>query len=243
MGLVAAVIAATAAPFVPMPSPAAWIVIAISAGLHVTYKLCLTAAYMRGDLGQAFPLARGMVPLCAATLALLTVGQVPTSTQWIGISLTSAGVLALAFGRLSGRPNWPMIAATSGSGLMVAAYSVLDAYGVRLSGDWAGFTAWLVIVDNVSFLILCFVLRGPALWGALMTDRTRVLVSGLLGLGSFTVFIWALGRGPVGAISALRETSVLFAVLIGIALHRERLTAIRIVGAGFILAGVVTIAV
>ena len=119
---------------------------------------------------------------------------------------------------------------------------MLDAYGVRVFGNWIAFTAWLIVIDNASFLTLTATRRGPALWGELLADKWRVLASGLLGLASFCVFLWALGRGPVGAVSALRETSMLFAILIGVLLHRERLTPARLAAAILMVLGVVAIA-
>jgi uncharacterized membrane protein len=110
-----------------------------------------------------------------------------------------------------------------------------------LLGDWAGYTAWLIIADNLSFLLLCRIVRGPTFWRTLQGMRLRVVTSGILGLLSFCVFLWALSRSPVGAVSALRETSVLFAMLIGVFLHRESLSFPRVLGGLVIFLGIVTI--
>ena len=88
-----------------------------------------------------------------------------------------------------------------------------------------------------------FILRGRRLWGELNAMRERTLLSGLLGVLSFAVFLWALSRGPVGAVTALRETSILFAVLIGMALYREKRAFHRFAAAGLIISGVVLIAI
>ena len=225
----------------PAPPPAVWPVLATSVGLHVGYKLCLGSAYAHGDLGEAFPLARGMVPLFATTIAFAALGQVPKLGQSLGIGLVAAGILLVMLERLRA-PHWRLWSAAAGAGLAVAGYSVLDAYGVRVFGNWIAFTAWLIVIDNASFLTLTATRRGPALWGELLADKWRVLASGLLGLASFCVFLWALGRGPVGAVSALRETSMLFAILIGVLLHREPLTAARLAAAILMVLGVVAIA-
>ena len=136
-----------------------------------------------------------------------------------------------------------MLLAGGGAGLAVAGYSALDAYGIRLHRDWAGFTAWIVVLDNVTFLAYCRWQRGRALWGDLMGMRQRILVSGGLGLTSFVVFLWALGRSPVGPVVAVRETTILFAMLFGALVYREALTARRLVGGVFIIAGVALISV
>ena len=243
MGLVASVAALAALPFVPLPPTMLWPVLAASVALHVGYKLCLARAYAIGDLGEAFPLARGMVPLFATTLAVATLGQVPSLGQSLGIGLVSTGLLMVMLERQRQRqPNWLLWSAAAGAGLAVAGYSVLDAYGIRLFGTWLGFTAWLIVIDNMVFLTLTRLQRGPMLWRQLAATRWRVLASGALGLASFCVFLWALSRGPVGVVSALRETSMLFAIVLGVLLHRETLSVARVAGALLMVSGVAAIA-
>ena len=243
MGLVAGVVAAIALPFVPAPAAVVWPVLILSVAVHVGYKFFLARAYDLGDLGRVFPLARGTVPLVAALLALITLGQSPGLQQWFGIALVSIGIIALALDRFGNdHPDWRLLAAVAGAGFTVACYSVLDAYGTRLMGDWLGFTAWLVLLDSVVFLLLVAGLRGAALQTDLSAHKVPILISGALGLGSFTVFLWALSRNPVGAVSALRETSVLFAGIIGVLGHGEALSVRRAVGAILIVCGIVIIA-
>ena len=241
MGMVASLAAFAALPFVPVPPTTVWPVLALSVGLHVGYKVCLARAYSHGDLGEAFPMARGVVPLFATAIALLTLGQVPTAGQAVGIGSVSAGLLIVMFERQR-QPNWRLWSAAAGAGLTVACYTVLDAYGIRLFGTWLGFTAWLIVIDNAVFLALARLQRGRVLWRDLAATRGRIIASGLLGLASFCVFLWALSRGPVGAVSALRETSMLFAIALGVLLHRERLSAARLVAGLLMVLGVAAIA-
>jgi drug/metabolite transporter (DMT)-like permease len=229
-------------PFVSPPPPLIWPVMLGSAALHIAYKLCLVSAYARGDFGQAFPLARGMVPPIAMLIAFLVLGQVPTSGQLAGIALVSGGLLLLAIEQLPAYGRRKLLSAAAGAGAAVAGYSVLDAYGTRLYGDWLGFTVWLVVLDGTIFLALCRCLRGPSLWAEISAIKVRAIVSGILGLSSFGVFLWALSRSPVGPVTAVRETSVLFAVLIGVLVHRERFSIRRVGGATCILMGVLAIA-
>lgn len=243
MGVVAAIPALALLPFVGLPAPAAWWILIVSTGLHVAYKLCLSSAYARGDLGEAFPLARGGVPLFALAIAFVTLGQVPTAPQWIAIGAISAGLLLIVAERLRGEVSVPLIVAAALAALAVASYSVLDAHGVQVAGNWVTFTAWLIVLDNMTFLAVARHRRGQGLWPALVAMRGRVIVSGLLGLLSFSVFLWALGRSPVAAVSALRETSVLFAILIGAMLHRERWSAQRIAAGCLIVLGIGIIAI
>lgn len=226
----------------PILPAKAWIVLAVSVGLHVAYKICVAQAYARADLGEAFPMARGAVPLFASVIAFIGLGQIPTAGQGAGIALICFSLVLLAYQRLRGAFNLVLLAAIAGAGLAVALYSVLDSYGTRVAGNWIDFTAWLIVLDTLAFLLTARLMRGPQLWATMTAISRRIATSGLLGLLSFGVFMWALSRNPVGPVSALRETSVLFSILIGIAFHREAVSPRRIVAALLIVAGIVILA-
>jgi drug/metabolite transporter (DMT)-like permease len=242
MGAVAGIFAIMALPFVPPPPLQIWPVLVLSAGLHIAYKLCLISAYGRGDFGQVFPLARGMVPLFATLIAFIGLGQLPSINQCVGVALVSCGLSFLALDRLHGRATWPLLLGAAGAGATVATYSVLDAYGIRLFTDWLGFTSWLIVLDSFAFLALSRMLRGSRLWSELSASYLRVIVSGILGLLSFCVFLWALSRNPIGAVTTIRETSVLFAMAIGVLRHCEPLSLRRLNGAILVLLALVVIA-
>src|SRR4051812_407268 len=201
MNLVSGTVALAVLPFVPLPTPAAGWVIAISVLLHGGYKIALAELYARTELSVGYPLARGVTPIFATLLALVFLGEVPRIATIAGIIAICAGIALRSVSAAS------LVAATA-VGLSVAAYSALDAYGVRINGDWLGFAVWLVVLDSAVFIGYTFVVRrGQALaqWRAACG---RTLVSGLLGVVSFTVFLWALANAQVGAIAALRETSI-----------------------------------
>jgi drug/metabolite transporter (DMT)-like permease len=243
MCLVSAVVAALFLPFVALPPAPVWPVLMGSVLLHSGYRLSLAQAYAHGDLSQAYPLARGLVPLFATALAFVSMGQLPTAGQLVGIGIVSVGLIGLAGDTIRGGIRGRLLLAAAGAGLTVAGYSVVDAYGARLSGDWASYTAWLIVLDSGSFFLLCWAIQGRGIWSQLDRQRWRTLISGVLGLGSFAVFLWALSHSPVGAVSALRETSVLFATMIGILVHGEKRSLLRIASATAIVIGIGTIAV
>jgi drug/metabolite transporter (DMT)-like permease len=242
MGLVATAIFACMLPFLPFPSAPVWIVIAGSACLHIGYKFALARAYALGDLGQAFPLARGFVPLFSVALAFIFLGQLPSSGQMAGIAAVSFGLIWLAVQSIRGGVDRRIFLATPLAGLAVAGYAVADSYGTRLAGDWLAFAAWLNIIDGLLFAGIVYATRGPRLLGELYRQRARVLASGLLGILSISVVLWALSRSAVGPVSALRESSVLFATVIGIAVHREAATWQRLGAAVCIVLGLISFA-
>jgi len=242
MNIVSGTIAVALLPFAGFISAPALAVVLGSVLLHVGYKIALARLYTVADLGQAYPLARGLTPLIAAALAFAFLGELPASPALAGLGLVSLGVFALGFERRTGRVPVQTVAAAMAAGTMVAAYSVVDAFGVRLAGDWFAFTAWLIAADSCLFVGYAVATRGRPAFRAWKTGWQRVLVSGGLGTASFGVFMWALGQAPVGPVTALRETSMVFAALLGTFVLGERGGVIRYAGVLTVMAGVGAIA-
>jgi 8-oxo-dGTP pyrophosphatase MutT (NUDIX family)/drug/metabolite transporter (DMT)-like permease len=238
MNLVSGCVAIALLPFAsPLPALSFAIIVA-SVGLHVGYKLALARLYKSSDFGQAYPLARGLTPIMAAALAFLVMHEVPSGPLAFGIGLICLGLALLAFERRRQRLSIGALAPAAVVGLTVAAYSVVDAYGIRLSKDWFSFTIWLVSADSLTFVCYALVTRRRLALHAWAAEPGRVIASGLLGVTSFAVFMWALGRAPVGAVSALRETSVLFAALIGAIVLKESASWTRYAAALVVMSGI-----
>jgi drug/metabolite transporter (DMT)-like permease len=242
MNVVSAGAALVMLPWVAWPRPEVWPVLAFSVLLHNGYKVALARVYRHGELGQAYPIARGLSPIFAALIALLALGEWPSLWQAAGIVLISCGLLAISFERRHTPLGAALLASAAVTGLTVAGYSVVDAYGTRLSGDWLSFTTWLMVLDGGVFVAMTAAVRGGSFWRTIARERWRTLISGSLGVGAFGVFLWALSRGPVGGVSALRETSVLFASLIGVLVLKEKWSARRLGGAALITLGIVVFA-
>lgn len=242
MNVVSAGVSILALPLVVAPPWEAWPVLAFSVVLHNAYKGGLAWLYRQGDLAQAYPIARGLSPLFATLLAFAVLGEVSGAWQAAGIGLISCGLLVISLGPQGNAPSRTLFAAAIFTSSMVACYSVVDAYGTRVCGDWLSFTVWLMVLDGGSFVAFVTVLRGRALWRTLVRQPGWTLASGLLGVGAFGVFLWALSRGPVGGVSALRETSVLFASLIGMLVLKEPWSLPRLAGALLITLGIIVFA-
>jgi drug/metabolite transporter (DMT)-like permease len=241
MNLVSGAVALASIPFVRAPSGPVAAIIALSVLMHVGYKVALARLYQRADLSVAYPLARGLTPVLATLLGLTAIGERPSPWQLLGVLSISVGISCLLLDRAR-RPTWTTLLLASAVGLAVAVYSVIDAYGVRLNADWFGFTAWLVASDSLVFVGYALATRGSRAMLAWRSGWGRTLVSGLLGTASFGVFIWALSRAPVGPVSALRESSIIFASLIGMFFLREQVTIARVIAALLVVAGAAAIA-
>jgi len=242
MNVVSAGLSLFALPLVPIPDAAVWPVLAGSVALHNAYKVGLAQIYRHGDLGQAYPMARGFSPIFATLIAAIALREVPSVWNAVGILLISGGIIAMGLDRKGAKPGIKLLAAAAATGLMVACYSVVDAYGARLNGDWLGFVLWLMVLDGAAFVAVVHVARGRVLWTSIGREWRQTLVSGLLGVGAFCAFLWALSIGPIGGVSALRETSILFASLIGVVILKERWSALRLGGIVLIVAGIAVFA-
>lgn len=242
MNLVSGTVAIALLPFVKLPTPAAALVIALSLLLHSGYKIALAQLYARADLSVGYPLARGLTPIFATALALLFLGEVPSGGTLAGVIAISLGIAGLVLERGARMASAATLLAAIVVGLTVAAYSALDAYGVRLNRDWLGFTAWLVAADSTLFVAYALATRRGKAFAQWRRDWGRTLVSGALGLASYGVFMWALARAQVGAVAALRETSIVFAAIVGTLVLKERMTGARSLSILLVAAGAAAIA-
>jgi drug/metabolite transporter (DMT)-like permease len=235
MGIATSLACAVMVPFLPMPAPASWPYIAGSALLHVGYNGFLVRAYRSGDFGSAYPIARGSSPLLVTAGAALAVGEWPMPSGILGIMLVSGGIISLAF-RERRLPEMGILYAL-GTGLFIAAYSVTDGIGGRLSENAVSYTIWMCLAWGATALpIYLLRRRGGAIWrGARKTGLAAL--GGIISLLAYGIVIFAMTRAPMGSVSALRETSVLFAVFLGWMCFGETLTARRIVSALVILLG------
>jgi drug/metabolite transporter (DMT)-like permease len=236
MGIATALACAVAAPFLPIPLPASWPFIAASALLHVGYNAFLIRAYRGGDFGSTYPIARGSSPLLVTLGAALAAGEHPALHGILGILLVSAGIISLAF-RGKRLPEAGIFYAL-GTGVFIAAYSVTDGIGARASGNASAYTVWMCLLWGAAALPVYWLRRRQGrLWRGLRATGLAAL-GGVISVVAYGIVIFAMAHAPMGAVSALRETSVLFAVLLGRIVFGEKLTARRIASALVIVAGV-----
>ena len=227
-----------AAFFVEPPPAAAWPYLAVSIAVHNAYFVLLTLAYRFGDLSQVYPLARGTAPLAVGILAALLAGEMPGPTAAAGILLVSAGIASLAFAGRGGVSLKPVLLATA-TGLLIAGYNVADGLGMRQAVSPWGYIVWLNLLVGLPFVL------GVAAWHRqrlvpFLKARWKTDFSlGFLNIVAYVLFLYALSQGAMAYVTALRETSVLMAVLIGAVKLREPFGGSRTAAAGVIVAGLI----
>ena len=237
MGVATCLAGVILAPFLPLPHPASWPYMLGSAVLHVGYNAFLIRAYRSGEFGSAYPVARGSSPLLVTLGAALAAGEWPMPAAAAGIALVSLGIISLAF-RGRRLPETGIFYAF-GTGCFIAAYSVTDGIGGRLSGNATAYTLWMCLLWGITAVPVYVMRRRDwRLWRGWRQTGAAAL-GGVVSLLAYGIVIFAMTRAPMGAVSALRETSVLFAVLLGRIFFGEMLSGRRVLSALVIVVGAV----
>ena len=232
------------APFVlvvELPAPAAWPYIIASMLLHIAYYVALVGAYRAGDLSHGYPIMRGIAPLIVSLCALAWLGEAPTPSVWLGVLLICGGVLSLGFVGFHWRQSRVALGWALANACIIASYTLVDAAGVRVAGRAESYVVWLFTLDALPFTLLVFFWKKDQLMAYARRFWLRGLAGGALSAAAYGIVLWAMTRAPVAAVAALRETSVIFAALIGAWLLKEGHLARRIAGAATVAAGVIAL--
>jgi drug/metabolite transporter (DMT)-like permease len=237
MSLAMAVVGIPLALVFPLPLPAAWPYLLISSCLQVGYSVFLVSAYRHGELGQVYPIVRGSVPLLVTLGGLAFAGDRLGAGGVIGVALVAIGIMSLSFGRT--RASTASILFALLTGLFIASYATVDAIGVRMAGDAHSYAIWIFLIYGV-LMTATFILMRRRLRIDLRSPETWTAIGGgMVSLVAYGAVIAAFALGPAGPITALRETSVVFAVLIGRVFLGEALTFRRLVACAIVAAGAI----
>jgi len=226
-------------PFLPLPLAAAWPMALASMVIHFAYYLTLTEAYRAGDLSFAYPLMRGTAPLLVTMLGVVFLRELPSLQVTAGILLICAGIFAIAFAQRHRHPRAAVYWALANAGI-IAVYTLVDGAGARASGNAFAYVAWLTFLESALFLAWVRWHRGASATAYVTSRWRRGMVGGFFSVAAYGIVLWAMTRAPVAAVAALRETSVLFAAIIGTVLLKERLGPGRLAAAVGVVLGVAT---
>ncbi|ATA21544.1 DMT family transporter [Gibbsiella quercinecans] len=235
MCLTIALTCAVIALFLPLPASASWAYALLSALLHVGYNLCLVRSYQSGELGQTYPIARGSSPLLVTCAAAIFAGEKIEFSTLGGITLISTGILMLAV--TGSKLAMPGLKYTLATGALIASYSIVDGMGVRLSGNALSYTVWMSTLWGVLMPALYIALRDTKSLLCWRPGLFSAAAGGLVSLMAYGIIIYAMTAAPMGAVSALRETSVLFAAVLGYLFLGETLTLRKMLACTVIAAG------
>ena len=229
-------------PFVAFPTPASWPYIGASTALNTAYCVFLIQAYRHGDLSHVYPVARGAAPLIVAVLSVAIVGETLSREAALAVVLVALGIMSLTLTRGTGgfRDPKAMLYAV-GTGVIIAGYTVVDGLGARLADSAHSYAFWVHLLNGIPITLLALHLRrGQVLVSVRQSWKPGVL-AGLISLLAYWIVIWAMTQAPMALVSAVRETSMVFAVLFGVFFLKERLDLVRLASTGMTLIGTVMI--
>ncbi len=227
--------------FFPFPNLEAWPFIVASAVLHVGYKLFLVRAYVHGDMGVVYPIARGMAPALVALGAYVFAGESLNPTQLAAIIAIAIAISGLTFA--NGWRDLPLLglAFAVGTAVFIASYTVVDGIGGRLAGSAHAYALWMFVTDACLFTPVVLLRRGRQFLATAREYWRPGLTGAAMSMSAYWIVIWAMSVTPMAPVSAVRETSVLFgALLAGFVLKEGRLV-LRLAAATVIAAGVISL--
>jgi drug/metabolite transporter (DMT)-like permease len=226
----------------PLPAAAALPYLVASALIHVGYFALVGYAYRAADLGAAYPLARGSAPVVTALLAFLLIGETLSWSAWLAIGVIAAGIVALsADALLRGGLTTRAGAAALTNGGVIVAYTLVDGLGARAAGNGVAYGAWMIAATAAIIAVLALAVGGHRAIAVARTGWPLALGGGALVLGSYGIALWAMTIAPIGLVASLRETSVLFAAMLGVYLFGEPFGPRRWIALALIVGGIVVL--
>jgi drug/metabolite transporter (DMT)-like permease len=235
----AGVLSLAALPLLAPPAAASWPYLAASTVTELIYGVLLAAAYRVGDLSHAYPLMRGTAPLLIALGSGLFLGEPLSRWMWVGVALVSCGILVNIVDARSREHSGKALRIALLNAAVIATYTTLDGLGVRASGAPLAYSLWLNTLTGLPWLA----------WSAYRTRLAlrptlpAALLGGACSVASYSLALWAMTRAPIAAVAAARETSIVFATVLGAVVLRERVTLARALAVLAIVLGVLAIRV
>lgn len=225
-------------PFFAAPPAEVWPWLIASGLIHMAYQLFLSYAYGEGDLSRVYPISRGAAPVIVlAVTAVLGIDRI-SATEVAGLLVLGLGILLMAQGVFASGESRRMLPFAFGAATATAGYTLVDGLGARVWGEPVAYVAWLMIGSAVCYTPAIVALRGRAVLRATPQVWVVGLLAAALSFAAYAIAIWAMTVAPIALVAALRETSILFAVLIGWLILGDPLSRGKAVAAGLIVAGV-----
>jgi drug/metabolite transporter (DMT)-like permease len=226
-----------ALPLIGVPRAAAWPFVLASVTCHIGYELFLMGSYQRANFSRAYPIARGVAPLLVSMGGLVFANEHLDAVGVLGIFLIVVGVVSLAYVRNSSKLDRVGIYWAMSTGVAIAVYTVVDGIGVRRSHDALRYAVVLFALQSTLWVVAVVLRRGWR-WSDNPATISVGLLAGLMSLVAYTMVLYAQTRAPLGIVSALRETGVVWAAAIGVVFFKEGKARAIMVPALVVVAGI-----
>jgi len=224
----------------PMPSIESFPYIILSALIHQGYQNFLLTAYQTGKFTTVYPVARGFGPLVATVISIIFLGVYLKVFTLLSILLISTGVIFIGAFSKSILKNYKILYTSLATGVFIGIYSVVDGYGARISMSAISYMSWVFIFSALFFpIVLKFRKQKNILKKTLTEGKFIFWIGGFFSYVAYVITVWAFTKAPIPMVSALRETSIIFAIFIGFFYLKEKINIYKIISILLIFAGVV----
>jgi drug/metabolite transporter (DMT)-like permease len=224
----------------PMPSVESFPYIILSALIHQGYQNFLLTAYQTGKFTTVYPVARGFGPLVATVISIIFLGVYLKVFTLLSILLISIGVIFIGFFSKSVLKNYKILYTSLATGVFIGIYSVVDGYGARISMSAISYMSWVFIFSALFFpIVLKFRKQKNILKKTLTEGKFVFWIGGFLSYVAYVITVWAFTKAPIPMVSALRESSIIFAIFIGYFYLKEKISLYKIISILLIFAGVI----
>ncbi|MFK9006051.1 EamA family transporter [Pseudomonas pergaminensis] len=231
----ASLIAWVVIPFLALPARESWPFIGASVILQVLYFVLVASTYRVADMSQTYPIMRGTAPLLVAAASVLALSESLSAFAWSGIAVICIGILSMAVAPSTG-PRKGLVLALINAGV-IASYTLVDGLGVRKSGAPAAYTLWIFLLTGLPLAAWALATQRGVFCRYVIRHWHLGVVGGVGTVASYGLALWAMTAAPIATVSALRETSILFGVVISALILKEQLTRTRVVAACIIAGG------
>jgi drug/metabolite transporter (DMT)-like permease len=222
----------------PWPHAEVWPWVIAAGATHFGYKFFLTHAYDHGDLSRVYPIARGAAPMFVAIVGAVFLADAVSGAQYAGIAVLGIGILLMARGIFADGESRRLLPFALGSAAATASYTLIDGLGARVSGDAVAYVGWIFVVDGILFASGMVLWRGRGVLAGGMRGWAFGGLASAASYGAYAISVWAMTVAPIAVVAALRETSILFAVLIGWLAFGEKMNPTKALAGITIVAGV-----
>lgn len=228
--------------FLPLPTLESLPYIILSSFLHQGYQWYLISAYKFGDLTKAYPIARGTGPIITTLISIFFLGVLISGFKIIAILLISFGIISLGILDKNSISNQKALLYSLVTGFFIGLYSLIDGYGARISLSPLSFLSWSFILNAILFSMLLKIKNHQNVLGKVLKEAKHIFwLGGTLSYVVYAIVIWGFTKAPIPLVAALRETSIIFSIVIGIIFLKEKISFYKVLSIIFIFAGVISL--
>ncbi len=224
--------------FAPPLDLACWPNLALGAIFHLGYQYYLVESYKKGDLSQVYPIARASAPLLVTLISSIFLNVNLNFSDYLGIIIIALGLI-VSSGIYKLKIPTGAVGSALITGLFISAYSLSDGYGGRIGNSPIAFYAWLTVINGFVWLIYIFITSPSSLPKLIGPAKGSLIIGGSASYLAYSLIMYAFSKAPIAVVMALRETSIIFAILLGVLFLNEKITTPKLFGTGLTLIGVV----